>query len=132
MGRLGKFFLLNALLISLTVLSGCVYFIVGTVGAVGGYIVSPDTVEGIAQHDNKTVFKSTLEIISIMGIINDQNEEGGVIVASIDSSKVTVVISPLNDAMVKLSVKARRAFFPRISLAQDVFVKIMNNINSRS
>ena len=43
-----KKLLTNTLLVTLVSLgSGCVYVIVGSLGALGGYVVSPDTVEGL-------------------------------------------------------------------------------------
>ena len=54
---------------------------------------------------------------------------GGVIVAKISGSTVTINISSLNETTVKVSVKARKFYMPRINLAQDIFVKIMSNVN---
>ena len=127
---LKNFFLSALLLANLFFPSGCVYFIVGGVGAVGGYIVSPDTVEGIAQHDAASVLSSAVEIVSVMGVIEEKNDEGGFIIAKINGSRVTIIVTALNDSMAKLSIKARRAFFPKISVAQDIFVKIMNGLQS--
>ena len=38
--------------------SGCIYLVVGGIGAVGGYIVSPDTVEGVTENDASIVWDS--------------------------------------------------------------------------
>jgi len=110
-------------------LSGCVYLIVGGVGVLGGYIVSPDTVEGITENDADVVFDAASEIIGVMGLIQEQSQETGTILASVSGAEVTVVITPLSDSAVKLSVKARKRFFPKISVAQDVFVKVMSHLN---
>jgi len=107
---------------------GCVYLIVGGIGAVGGYIVSPDTVEGLTENDEITVWDTTIEIISIMGLIIEQNEDAGIIAAKISGAKVNITIAALNDSSVKLTVKARKAYLPKISLAQDIFVKIMSSL----
>jgi hypothetical protein len=113
-------------------LSGCIYLIVGGVGAVGGYIVSPDTVEGITEFGDITIWESAIEIVSIMGIIEDQNEEMGVLLAKVNGAKVTITVLPMDTAQSKLTVKARKAFMPKINLAQDVFVKIVNNVQDRA
>ena len=130
MGQLRKK-VLNFLLIIpiLFNLSGCVYLVVGGLGALGGYIVSPDTIEGITENDSLTVWDSAIEIISIMGLIEEQQEETGTIVAAINRGKVTVTITAINETTTKVSVKARKAFMPRISMAQDVYVKIMSYLN---
>ena len=110
-------------------LSGCVYLVVGGIGALGGYIVSPDTIEGITENDALTVWDSAVEVISIMGLIQEQHEEAGTIIAKINRTQVTVTISSINETTTKVSVKARKAYMPRISTAQDVYVKIMSYVN---
>ena len=115
--------------IILLALNGCIYLVVGGIGAVGGYIVSPDTVEGLTENDKETVWDGTIDIVSIMGTIQEQSENGGILIAKISGAVVTVTITTLNDSTVGLSVKARKAYLPKISIAQDVFVKIMSHLN---
>jgi len=112
----------------LVIQTGCVYVVVGSIGAVGGYIVSPDTVEGIAENNEVEVWDTALEVASSMGIITDEIEEGGVITAKIKGAKVTITITALNQSTVKVTIKARKAYLPKISIAQDVFVKIMGSL----
>ena len=104
---------------------GCVYVVVGTVGALGGYVVSPDTVEGVLTGKNsEEVWDASLQVISNMGLIREKNESGGVLLASVSGTKVTVTITSLSKTTAKLSVKARKAFLPRIKTAQDVYIRI--------
>jgi len=107
---------------------GCVYLVVGGIGAVGGYIVSPDTVEGITENDALTVWETAYEIISIMGTIQEE-QDGSIILANVNGAKVTVTLVALNQSTVKVTVKARKAYLPKISVAQNVFVKIMSRLN---
>jgi len=126
-----KVFML-ALLIPLVIsFSGCIYLLVGGIGAVGGYIISPDTVEGITNKDEDVVWNAVVKIISIMGTIEEEIPEGGTLIARVNNTKVTVTVMPINDSTVKLSVKARKHFFPKITVAQDVFVKIMNYLQDK-
>ena len=118
--------LLLPLLLSLT---GCAYVAVAGLGAVGGYMVSPDSVEGITEYDLVTVWDTAVEIVSVMGLIEEKQEEGGVIVAKISGARVTITITSLSQSAVKLNVKARKIFLPKSDLAQDVFVKIMSHLN---
>ena len=108
---------------------GCVYLVVGTVGALGGYIVSPDTVEGITGNDKDALWDAAIDVISIMGLVEDKQKSSGIILAKVNNAKVTITISPLSQSTIKLSVKARKSFLPKISIAQDVFVKIMSQVN---
>jgi len=108
--------------------SGCIYLVVGGIGAVGGYIVSPDTVEGITNNDVALVWETAIETASVMGLIEEEAEASGMILASIHGAKITITITALSASTTKMSVKARKSFLPRISLAQDVFVKIMSRV----
>ena len=110
-------------------LNGCVYLAIGGVGALGGYIVSPDTVEGLAESGTGQVWDTAVEVVSIMGLVESKNEAGGVIKARISGASVTVMVLEMSSSSVKLSVKARKHYLPKISLAQDVFVKIMSRVN---
>ena len=106
--------------------AGCVYLVVGSLGAVGGYVVSPDTVEGVTSYDKNQIWDAAVEVLSIMGLIEEQSEAGGMIIAKVHGAKVTVTIFEINQDTTKLSVKSRKAFLPKISVAQDVYVKIIN------
>lgn len=118
-------------LFSLLVLSssGCVYMIIGGIGALGGYVVSPDTVEGVSNNEASAAWDAAVDVISIMGTISEQQQEAGIIIAHVQGAKVTVTISSINQSNIKLTVKARKSFLPKISIAQDVFVKIMTHLN---
>ncbi len=105
-------------------LNGCIYLVVGGVGALGGYVVSPDTVEGVLSGDFMEVWDIVLDVVAVMGIIEEQNEAEGIIIAKIQGTKVTITLFNVSSSMVQVSVKARKAFLPRIRVAQDVYVKI--------
>ena len=126
-----KKFLTGLLLIGLSFsVSSCVYLIIGGVGALGGYVASPDTFEGmLMDKEQSAVWQAASDVISIMGIISEKSEPGGIIVAKIQNAKVTVTIFQMSKSTVRLTVKARKAFFPRIKLAQEVYVKIVNELN---
>ena len=120
---------ISALLLSAVLaFPGCIYVVVGSVGALGGYIASPDTVEGMTEADITDVWDEAVDVASIMGLVEGKNEQGGVLTAQINGAKVTVLIVRMSSSSVKLSVKARKHHFPKISLAQDVFVKIMSRV----
>ncbi len=124
-------FLLSAVILPLMIfsMSGCIYMVVGGLGAVGGYMVSPDTVEGITENDELAVWDTAIDIVSIMGLIKSQSEETGVINAKINKAKVIITITPINEETTKLRVEARRNYFPKSALAQDVFTKIVSTLN---
>lgn len=105
--------------------SGCVVLIAGGLGAVGGYAVSPDTVEGMVDRDHIEVWDAAVEVIGIMGTIVEKNNNAGYILAKVHGAKVEVNVLQFSSRNVQLRVKARKMFFPKISVAQEVFVKIV-------
>ena len=115
------------LLVSSFFLSGCVYVVVGSLGALGGYVISPDTVEGIIY--NKAyddVWDAVIEIISEAGLIDEENSSAGVVIAKVRGAKVNITVFRMSESAVKLTIKARKAFLPRIGIAQDIYVKVAN------
>jgi hypothetical protein len=105
--------------------SGCVVLIAGGLGAVGGYAVSPDTVEGIVDREYLEVWDAAVEVVGIMGTIDDKDEKAGYMLARINGAKVEINILQFTKSNVQMRVKARKTFFPKISVAQEVFVKTM-------
>ncbi|OGX28023.1 MAG: hypothetical protein A2787_01470 [Omnitrophica WOR_2 bacterium RIFCSPHIGHO2_01_FULL_48_9] len=110
-------------------LSGCIYLVVGGLGALGGYVVSPDTVEGISSYDETELWDAAEEVLAIMGTISESKEAGGLIIARLNGVKVTVNITAINSKANKLTVKARKGIFPKIAVAQDVYTKIVTHLS---
>jgi hypothetical protein len=111
-------------------LSGCVYVVIGGVGALGGYVISPDTVEGVMTgRDYDEVWSAAKEVVSIMGVITDENKQGGVMLSKVHGTKVTITLFRASQTAVKLTVKARKSFLPKIQVAQEVYIKIENYLN---
>jgi hypothetical protein len=109
--------------------SGCVYMIIGGVAAAGGYAISRDTIEGQTAKTFDTAWDAAIEITEIMGYLESESYEMGTISSIINGARVTVTVSQLTTDMVRIRVKARKALFPSIANAQDVFIKIMDKIN---
>ncbi len=106
-------------------LSGCVYLVAGGVGAVGGYVVSPDTVEGVMEGATiDAVWDTATDVLSVMGIIEETDEFDRTLTARVQGTRVVVTLRGLGERRVEVRVKARKALFPKIRLAQDVYLKI--------
>ncbi|GEM_PF-289781 len=139
-----KNFFLFCALSGMLVFTGCVYVAVGGIAALGGYVVSPDTVQGVAKVDDQSLWDTAVEIVSIMGTIREEYHAGedkvytgkktlkegeSIILAVVNGAKVTIMIVPTGANSAQLSIKARKAFIPKMTVAQDIFVKIMTHIN---
>ena len=118
-----------SVLLASSCLSGCFYLILGSLGAVGGYAVSPDTVAGMSRRDAEEVFDAAYTVVNIMGNVLRQDKKSGHLEVLINNSRVNISILQFSRDKTKISVKARRAFFPKIDIAQDVYVKIINQLN---
>ena len=112
-------------------LNSCVYLVVGGLGAVGGYAISPDTVEGIfSKQSPSDVWSAAEEVVGVMGLIEERSEAAGMMICRIQGSKVTVTITRMSESSVKMTVKSRRAMFPRIKLSEEIFLKVHKYLNS--
>ena len=108
--------------------SGCVFLVVGGVAAVGGYAVSRDTFEGVSSKGQEELLSAAHKVLSIMGTISDERPKDGEIVATVYGNHVTVEVIQINLTTSKLRVKARNGLFPRIGVAQEIYTKIMNQL----
>ena len=108
--------------------SGCVFIIVGAAGAVGGYAVTRDTFEGVSSKSQEELLASAHKVMSIMGTILNERPKDGEIVGTVYGAHVTVDVIQINLTTSKLRVKARKLIFPRIGIAQEIYTKIMNQL----
>jgi hypothetical protein len=107
-------------------ISGCVPLIVGSaVGALGGYAVSKDTIQGDADKPYELLWNSAVTVAGYRGTIKEESAAGGYIELEAESSRVWVRLIRLTRATSRLRVSARRHHLPNVALAQDIFVKIM-------
>ena len=108
--------------------SGCVFLIVGTAGAVSRYAVSRDTFEGVSAKSQEELLASAHKVLSIMGVITEERPKDGEIVGVVNNAHVTVDVMQVNLTTSKLRVKARQLIFPRVGTAQEIYTKIMNQL----
>ena len=108
--------------------SGCTVLVAGGVGAVGGYALTRDTFEGVTGKGQEEIWDSAHKVASIMGTINEERRRDGQIDATIYGAHVVISIIQVNLTTSKLRVKARKDLFPRLGLAQEVYTKIINQL----
>ncbi|MFA5038551.1 MAG: DUF3568 family protein [Candidatus Omnitrophota bacterium] len=105
-------------------LTGCVWLVVGGIGAVGGYAVTRDTIQGEYDAKFADAWKSAQTVCSTLGVVTTRDKNAGVMEASVDRAKVKVEITQITPEAIRLKVKARKGIFPKIGIAEKVFVKI--------
>jgi len=126
---LGQVLFIAVLMLMSVSLNGCIYFILGGVAAVGGYAVSPDTIQGETDKEYSDVWDAALQVANVMGKVDFKSDKIGEISALISGAKVKISITQITHSFVRIKVKARKSFFPSISTAQDVYVKIMRQLD---
>ena len=126
--RISMFFVLLVMIASL---SGCIFLIVGGMGAVGGYAITRDTIQGEYDVKFDDAWRSALKVCDTLGFISSKDRHRGIIDATVDNAKVKVDISQLTPETIRIKVKARKGIFPRIGTADKVFVKIVQYLVRR-
>lgn len=106
--------------------SGCIFIIAG-VGAFGGYAISRDTIQGESDKNFDSMWSSSLKVLNILGNVDTEDRKKGVLEASIDSSKAKVIIEQLTPKTVRMRVSARKYMMPNITLAQKIYIKVIQN-----
>jgi len=117
------YFLIPFLLLSL---SGCVPLIIGAAaGGLGAYAVSRDTVQGETDKSYASLWNAALAISRMRGVIKQEDNTRGYIELETESSQVWIRLVRLTRATTRLNVSARKYHLPNMTLAQEIFVKIM-------
>lgn len=104
---------------------GCWFLVGGAVGAAGAYIVSKDTVQGETDKSYDELWNAALIVSRMRGTIKQEDKARGYLELEADSSQVWIRLIRLTRATTRLKIKARKYNLPNINLAQDIFVKIM-------
>jgi hypothetical protein len=109
-------------------LNGCIFLIASGVGAVGGYAITRDTIQGEYDARYSDAWKSAIHICDMLGTVTSRDSNKGTLEAAVDQAKVKVEIMQLTPESVRIKVKARKGIFPRLGTAERVFVKIVQQL----
>lgn len=106
--------------------SGCAPLIIGgAVGALGGYVISKDTVQAETDIEYEDLWQAAINITRGRGFTKIEDYARGNLTAEMESSKVWIRLIKLTRKTTHLRIKARKYHLPNLSLAQDLFVRIM-------
>jgi hypothetical protein len=112
------------------VFSGCAALLIGVAaGGVGMYAASNDAIQGETLKPFDVVWDSASKVSKIRGTIGKVDEASGLIEMDADSSKVWIRVIRLTPETTRLRVAARRFKLPNLNLAQDIFLKIIEQTN---
>jgi hypothetical protein len=119
------FFLMIAPFVLMTI-SGCAPLIIGgAVGALGGYAASNDTIQGETDKSYDSLWDTAIMISRARGTIKREDSLKGYIEMEERPNKVYIRLLRLTHATTRLKVAVRKHHLPNLELAQDIFLKIM-------
>jgi len=108
---------------------GCAPLIVGAaVGALGGYVASRDTVQGETDKPYESLWRAAVEVTRIRGTIKSENSSSGSIEGLIGSTRIWIKLVRLTRSATRLKVSARKYHIPDLNMAEDMYVKIMDQV----
>lgn len=116
------FIILPLLIINI---SGCIFILGGAAGAVGAYGISKDTVQGETDKPYDSLWSAALSVSRIRGTVRQEDSIRGYIEAQTESSRVWIKLSRVTRATTRIRISARKFHFPNLSLAQDLYVRIL-------
>ncbi len=108
-------------------LGGCLAPIIvgGAVGALGGYAISKDTVQSDTDTPYDNLWNSAVQVAKSRGVTEQEDSVKGYLKVKVQASDVQIRLVRLTRATTRMRVSARRYHLPNLSLAEDIFVKIM-------
>jgi len=122
--------LLSAVLVPLLAVSvcGCAPLLLMTVGGVGVYAISKDTIQGDTDTPYESLWDAALRVARVRGTVLEEDFNRGFIHLDANPNKITIQFQRLTSATTKMRVSARKykKMFPNIELAEQVFIKILD------
>ena len=116
------YFFLPLVLLNIT---GCIFVLGGAAGALGAVGVSRDTIQAETDKPYDMLWNSVLTVSRIRGTIIQEDSQKGYIELQVESNRVWIRLIRLTQATTRIRISARKYHFPNVDLAQDMFVKIM-------
>ena len=107
--------------------SGCAPLLLMTVGGVGVYAVSKDTIQGDTDTPYESLWDAALKVARIRGTILEEDFNRGYIHVDANPNIIKIQFQRLTAASTKIRVSCRKykKVFPNIELAEQVFIKIL-------
>lgn len=113
-------------------ISGCAPLLLMTVGGVGVYAISKDTIQGDTDASYESLWGAALKVSRIRGTILEEDFNRGFIHVDANPNIIKIQFQRLTAATTKMRVSVRKykKMFPNIELAEQVFIKILEEAKS--
>ncbi len=114
--------------VSCVLASGCAPLLVGAaVGGAGMYAASKDSIQGESDVPYDDLWDSAVKVAGIVGKIKKMDASMGTIeLDTLEHSQVWIKLVRITRATTRVRVAARRYKLPNLTLAQDIYLKIVN------
>jgi hypothetical protein len=106
-------------------ISGCAPLLFVAAGGVGVYAISKDTVQGDSDTPYESIWDAAIKVAKIRGTIQQEDFNKGSIEVDVRPNKVWIRFERLTLATTRMRVSARRYHLPNRDLAQELFIKIL-------
>lgn len=107
-------------------ISGCAALFIGAAaGGVGMYAASKDTIQGDTDTPYEALWDAAVNVGRIRGTITQQDATKGYINIDSKPNRIWIRFERLTQTATRIRVSARKYKLPNIDLAQDVFVKMV-------
>ncbi|MFO8053299.1 MAG: hypothetical protein R6U54_05030 [Candidatus Omnitrophota bacterium] len=90
--------------------------------------VGKDYVQNVVDRNFKDVYKKSFEVMKSMGQITKDDPSGGAIKATIEGSRVALMLRKTSDDETEITISARRFFFPQVEVAAGILYQIVNKL----
>ena len=106
--------------------TGCVPLIIGgAAGALGAYAVSRDTIQADTDQPYESLWNAALTVARIRGSLKQEDYTAGSLEFNVDTSRVWIRLVRVTHATTRLKISARKHHLPHLALAQDIYVKVI-------
>jgi len=106
---------------------GCVPVLLMSVGGVGVYAISKDTIQGDTDTPYESLWDAAMRVARVRGTILQEDFNRGFIHVDANPNRINIQFQRLTASTTKVRVSARKykKAFPNIELAEQVFIKIL-------
>lgn len=109
-------------------LCGCVAFFIGSaVGALGGYAISRDTIQGETDRNSEDLWEASVKVLEMMEATEIDDSLKEKVQGKIGITRVTITIEQLTPSTARLRVKCRKNILPNLTLSQKLYVRIIEH-----
>jgi hypothetical protein len=113
-------------------LCGCVPVFLMAVGGVGVYAISKDTIQGDTDAPYEALWDAAMKVARIRGTLLNEDFSRGYIEIDAKPNKIWIQFVRVTATATKIRVSARKYKLPNIDLAQEVFIKIVEEARRSS